>query len=57
MPIYDPDHESHLNGKTCKTCGHAAGTHESLAEEDLDDPERGNGGCSVAECPCREYNG
>ena len=44
-----------MNGKPCKTCGHAAGMHELLAEEDLDDPERGNGGCRSEGCDCREF--
>jgi len=58
MTTYDPDHKEHLNGKPCKTCGHAAGMHELLAaEEDLDDPDRTNGGCSVADCDCTEFAG
>jgi len=48
----DDEHEK--LGKACKTCGHPAGSHESLGPEDLDEPENGDN-CRYEGCLCTEY--
>lgn len=38
-------------GKPCKICGHAAGAHESLAGQELDEASAGDE-CRFESCSC-----
>lgn len=52
----DPKHdEDLLIGRKCTACGHPAGAHSHLTENDLDNPDAEENQCTVTDCACNDY--